>query len=685
MLAQQDLATARRCSSPCCGRGRSTARTGSARRRRARRSRPACWRPGRASRSPCSRPCRSPARRARPRPAARTASGGRAPIADAGWPRAGARRSRGASAGSWLAPVPVAARCARRRCRRTRTPRARARRSLATGVPGAAARPRTDERGGDRGFALDRVRSSAADEVARGRGRCAHARARRRLRATYRLAGRARILAGSTRDRPEPSRCSRRGRAAGTARSRCTTRAAPCACASPRRRWRRRDRRRCTACSRCTAPRRCGRRSAGRARRESGRARWPASGQRRERRDQGVPAGRAAIDRRAAGDGLGVRPARRRSRSAGTASAGARRRCGRRGTAREAMLTPRILEHWIAGGRRSRRGSARRVARSRDAQSRSARRTRALRADACRIATLRSPRVRSARIAPAPVLERPLARGFAPWLGATLLRLAGWKVVLAQPVPARCVVIFYPHTSNWDTAIGLCVKFMIGIAHPLRRQGHAVHACRCWDRCSCAGAEFPSTGASGPASSTQMTARVPAHTTTSGWRSRRKARAAAPPHWKSGFYHLARAAGVPLALGFIDYPRREVGVGRLPRPDRRRGGRHGAHSRVLRGQARPASARTRARSACATSAPAVRLTRPCTRPHAARIRAMRTTHAHRHAPAARATRRALWTALLLTGGFAAVEAVGRLPRRIARADLRRRPHGRPTRRRSSSR
>ncbi len=31
--------------------------------------------------------------------------------------------------------------------------------------------------------------------------------------------------------------------------------------------------------------------------------------------------------------------------------------------------------------------------------------------------------------------------------------------------------------------------------------------------------------------------------------------------WKSGFYHLTRAADVPLALAFIDHARREVGVG----------------------------------------------------------------------------------------------------------------------------
>ena len=31
--------------------------------------------------------------------------------------------------------------------------------------------------------------------------------------------------------------------------------------------------------------------------------------------------------------------------------------------------------------------------------------------------------------------------------------------------------------------------------------------------------------------------------------------------WKSGFYRLARAARVPLALGYIDYAAREIGIG----------------------------------------------------------------------------------------------------------------------------
>jgi 1-acyl-sn-glycerol-3-phosphate acyltransferase len=32
-------------------------------------------------------------------------------------------------------------------------------------------------------------------------------------------------------------------------------------------------------------------------------------------------------------------------------------------------------------------------------------------------------------------------------------------------------------------------------------------------------------------------------------------------HWKSGFYHIARKANVPVVLGFLDYARRRGGFG----------------------------------------------------------------------------------------------------------------------------
>jgi 1-acyl-sn-glycerol-3-phosphate acyltransferase len=37
----------------------------------------------------------------------------------------------------------------------------------------------------------------------------------------------------------------------------------------------------------------------------------------------------------------------------------------------------------------------------------------------------------------------------------------------------------------------------------------------------------------------------------------------AAQYWKSGFYHIARKANVPVGLGFLDYARKRVGIGPL--------------------------------------------------------------------------------------------------------------------------
>ena len=37
-------------------------------------------------------------------------------------------------------------------------------------------------------------------------------------------------------------------------------------------------------------------------------------------------------------------------------------------------------------------------------------------------------------------------------------------------------------------------------------------------------------------------------------------------HWKSGFYHIARTAGVPIVCGYLDYARRRGGFGLVLMP-----------------------------------------------------------------------------------------------------------------------
>ena len=40
-----------------------------------------------------------------------------------------------------------------------------------------------------------------------------------------------------------------------------------------------------------------------------------------------------------------------------------------------------------------------------------------------------------------------------------LLRLFGWKVVGELPEHDKCVMIFAPHTSNWDFVLMLMTRF----------------------------------------------------------------------------------------------------------------------------------------------------------------------------------------------------------------------------------
>jgi len=138
-----------------------------------------------------------------------------------------------------------------------------------------------------------------------------------------------------------------------------------------------------------------------------------------------------------------------------------------------------------------------------------------------------------------------------------MMKLVGWRVVLAQPVPLRCVVVFYPHTSNWDFPLGLMTKWLVGVhfrfvakdslfATPLgpwlRRWG---------------GIPVDRSGGTGVIA--RLAAEFARHedfrlvVAPEGTRRRTDRR-------KSGFYHLARAGQVPVALAFIDYRRREIGV-----------------------------------------------------------------------------------------------------------------------------
>jgi len=140
-----------------------------------------------------------------------------------------------------------------------------------------------------------------------------------------------------------------------------------------------------------------------------------------------------------------------------------------------------------------------------------------------------------------------------------MLALAGWRVNFAPLPGPRGVVIVYPHTSNWDFIIGLLAKWAIGIRFRwLGKEALFKGICgmllgplfRAWggepiERGSSTGA-IDRLAAQIRSADEYWLALAPEGT--------RKYRDA----WRSGFYHIALTAGVPLGMATFDYAAKEV-------------------------------------------------------------------------------------------------------------------------------
>lgn len=146
-------------------------------------------------------------------------------------------------------------------------------------------------------------------------------------------------------------------------------------------------------------------------------------------------------------------------------------------------------------------------------------------------------------------------------LALRCLELFRWKLCVA-PFPAqRGVLILYPHTSNWDFPLSMLVKWAIDVhVHWLAKESlfNGIMG-RLFGRMLRSWGGEPVVRTTSTGSIDRQVQRFHAHDwywlalTPEGTRHFR-------PHWRSGFYHIALAAKVPVALAFIDYATHEIGV-----------------------------------------------------------------------------------------------------------------------------
>jgi len=138
-----------------------------------------------------------------------------------------------------------------------------------------------------------------------------------------------------------------------------------------------------------------------------------------------------------------------------------------------------------------------------------------------------------------------------------MLNLIGWNVYF-KPLPGpHGIAVVYPHTSNYDFFVGLLAKWAVGLhfrwlAKNSLFRGPMGIVMRYWggvpvDRSAPQGA-IRRLADDMLGSKWFWLAITPEAT-----RSYR-------PNWKSGFYHLALEAKVPLCLVYIDYPNKTLGV-----------------------------------------------------------------------------------------------------------------------------
>lgn len=139
-----------------------------------------------------------------------------------------------------------------------------------------------------------------------------------------------------------------------------------------------------------------------------------------------------------------------------------------------------------------------------------------------------------------------------------MLRLIGWRVEGAAPVDKKYIVVAAPHTSNWDFPIFIFAVFVLRLdVHWMGKDSLFPFPFK-WFVAWFGGIPIDRSKTNNIVEAIadyfsqveQLAVTIPPEGT------RKKV-----DRWKTGFYHIAHRAGVPVVLGFVDGKTKTVGLG----------------------------------------------------------------------------------------------------------------------------
>ncbi len=145
-------------------------------------------------------------------------------------------------------------------------------------------------------------------------------------------------------------------------------------------------------------------------------------------------------------------------------------------------------------------------------------------------------------------------------IAKAVIKLLGWKAVGKMPNAPKYILVGYPHTSNYDTLIGIFIFLSMGVHIKWIGKQSLFKGPVGW--------LIKKTG--GIPVNRQKSQNFVRNIQTVFNKYDRLVIALSPEgtrqktdFWRTGFYYMALAAQVPIALGYLDYPTKTGGFGPL--------------------------------------------------------------------------------------------------------------------------
>ncbi|SDZ17883.1 1-acyl-sn-glycerol-3-phosphate acyltransferases [Rhodonellum ikkaensis] len=156
------------------------------------------------------------------------------------------------------------------------------------------------------------------------------------------------------------------------------------------------------------------------------------------------------------------------------------------------------------------------------------------------------------------------------FLSRLIFWISGWKLTYGWPEGLKKgVLIAVPHTSNWDLLYARAAFFLMDIPVKFTIKKEVMVGPLGWLIKAVGGIAIDRKRIPGGRKQTYTEAMINMlknadelviMVTPEGTRNY-------APKWKSGFYHIAMGAEVPIAVGYLDYKKKEAGIGPVLYPN----------------------------------------------------------------------------------------------------------------------